>query len=86
MAGRVAQDLREADLPVDAPVWAALTALADPVRLRIILMLREREQCVCHLTETLGLSQGTVSYHIGLLKRAGLVQDRRDLHDARWVY
>ena len=46
----------------------------------------EREQCVCHLTETLGLSQGTVSYHIGLLKRAGLVQDRRDLHDARWVY
>ncbi|MCL5264181.1 MAG: metalloregulator ArsR/SmtB family transcription factor [Chloroflexi bacterium] len=86
MAGRVAQDLREADLPVDAPVWAALTALADPVRLRIILMLREREQCVCHLTETLGLSQGTVSYHMGLLKRAGLVQDRRDLHDARWVY
>lgn len=86
MAGRVAQDLREADLPVDASVWAALTALADPVRLRIVLMLREREQCVCHLTEALGLSQGTISYHIGLLKRAGLVQDRRDPYDARWVY
>ncbi len=86
MAGRVAQDLREAELPVDAPVWAALTALADPVRLRIILMLREREQCVCHLTEALGLSQGTISYHMGLLKRAGLVQDRRDPCNARWVY
>ena len=86
MAGRVAQELREADLPVDATVWAALTALADPVRLRIVLMLREREQCVCHLTDALGLSQGTISYHMGLLKRAALVQDRRDPYDARWVY
>ncbi|MDO8670642.1 MAG: metalloregulator ArsR/SmtB family transcription factor [Dehalococcoidia bacterium] len=86
MAGRVAQDLREADLPVDTAVWEALTALADPVRLRIVLMLREREQCVCHLTGALGLSQGTVSYHMGLLKRAGLVEDRRDPCDARWVY
>ena len=86
MAGRVAQDLREADLPVDAAVWAALTALADPMRLRIVLLLREREQCVCHLTEALGLSQGTVSYHMGLLKGAGLVEDRRDPYDARWVY
>lgn len=86
MAGRIAQDVREVDLPVNAIVWAALTALADPVRLRILLMLREREQCVCHLTEALGLSQGTISYHMGLLKRAGLVQDRRDPCDARWVY
>ncbi|MBI2954733.1 MAG: winged helix-turn-helix transcriptional regulator [Chloroflexi bacterium] len=86
MAGRVAQDLREADLPVDAAVWEALTALADPMRLRIIMMLREREQCVCHLTDTLGLSQGTVSYHMRLLKRAGLVRDRRDPCDARWTY
>jgi len=86
LAGRVAQDLREAELPVDAAVWTALTALADPVRLRIVLMLREREQCVCHLTEALGLSQGTVSYHMQLLKRGHLVQDRRDPYDARWVY
>ncbi len=86
MAGRVAQLLREVDLPVDVTVWAALTALADPVRLRIILMLREREQCVCHLTDALGLSQGTISHHMGLLKRAGLVEDRRDCCDARWVY
>ncbi len=86
MAGRVARRVREAALPVDPALWAALLALADPLRLRVIAMLREREQCVCHLTEALGLSQGTVSHHMGFLKRAGLVRERRDLHDARWVY
>lgn len=78
--------VRKAALPVDADVWAALTALADPVRFRIFLLLRQREQCVCHLTEGLGLSQGTVSHHMRLLKRAGLVEDRNDPRDARWVY
>lgn len=86
MAGRVSQQAREAELPVDTRLWAGLVALADPVRLRIVLMLREREQCNCHLTERLGLSQGTISYHMGLLKRAGLVRDRRDPDDTRWVY
>lgn len=64
-------------------LWCALQALGDPVRLRIIQLLRRREQCVCHLTNLLGLSQGTVSYHVGVLKRVGLVEDRRD---ARWTY
>ncbi len=60
-----------------------LAALATLVRLRIILTLRDREQCVCHLTEALGLSQGTISYHMGILEQAGLVDDRRDSGDAR---
>ena len=63
-----------------------LMALADPARLAIFQMLRQREQCVCHLTDATGLSQGTVSYHMGILKRAELVCDRRDPNDARWVY
>lgn len=67
-------------------LWVGLSALANPVRLRIISMLQGREQCVCHLTEALGLSQGTISYHMGLLKHAGLVEDRHDPDDARWVY
>ena len=86
VAGRVAQEVREAALPIDMTVWTALAALADPVRLRIILMLRQQEQCVCHLTEGLALTQGTVSYHMGILKRAGLVRERRDAADGRWVY
>lgn len=67
-------------------LWGGLSALANPTRLRIVLMLREREQCVCHLTQALGLTQGTVSYHMGVLRQAGLVEDRRDTSDARWVY
>ena len=84
MAGRPSVEERRAGaLTEDAALWTAFQALADPVRLSIVRMLREREQCVCHLTEVLGLSQPTISHHVGLLKRAGLVLDRRD---ARWTY
>ena len=86
VAGRVMRCLREELAAVDADLLAALVALADPVRLKIVLMLRQRERCVCDLAEALHLSQGTVSHHMGLLKRAGLVRDRRDPDDFRWVY
>ena len=86
LAGRVLQRQRAARLPIDDGLWLALSALGDPVRLRIVTLLVEREQCVCHLTETLGLSQGTISHHMGVLKRACLVRDRRDPDDARWAY
>ncbi len=65
---------------------AALQALADPSRLKIVRLLRRREQCVCHLTEALDVKQSTVSHHMAVLKKAGLVVDRRDETDARWVY
>jgi ArsR family transcriptional regulator, arsenate/arsenite/antimonite-responsive transcriptional repressor len=86
VAGRVLQRQREVHLPFEEGLWLALSALADPVRLRIVALLAEREQCVCHLTAELGLSQGTISHHMGVLKRAGLVRDRHDPDDARWVY
>jgi len=86
VAGRVLQRQREAQLPVEDALRLALSALADPTRLRIVTLLVVREQCVCHLTEMLGLSQGTISHHMGVLKRAGLVRDRRDPDDTRWVY
>lgn len=71
---------------VSSRLLPVLQALADPARLRIVLMLREGERCVCHLTEALGLTQGTVSHHMAVLRRAGLVQDRRGGSDARWVH
>ncbi len=85
MAGRPSVEERRATAALhdDQALWSALQALADPIRLSIVRMLREREQCVCHLTEALGLSQPTISHHVSLLKRAGLVLDRRD---ARWTY
>jgi ArsR family transcriptional regulator, arsenate/arsenite/antimonite-responsive transcriptional repressor len=56
---------------------AALKALADPARLRIISLLQAQpdgEACVCHLTEPLGLGQPTVSHHLKVLLEAGLVE------------
>ncbi|MEZ5191018.1 MAG: metalloregulator ArsR/SmtB family transcription factor [Schumannella sp.] len=53
---------------------AALKALADPARLRLISMVaahEDGEACVCDLTEPLGLSQPTVSHHLKVLVDAG---------------
>jgi ArsR family transcriptional regulator len=65
---------------------AALRVLADPGRLRILSLVRaqpDREACVCHLTEALGLSQPTVSHHLKVLYDAGMLErDRR----GTWVY
>ena len=58
-------------------------ALADPARLRILMLLRQGELCVCQLMPVLKLHQSHVSWHLSVLKRAGLITDRRD---GRWVY
>ena len=65
---------------------AALRALADPTRFRLYLMLRQGEACVCELAEGLGLAENLVSHHLKALRMVGLVRDRRDPADARWVY
>jgi len=62
---------------------AVTKALADPARLRIILALRDRELCVCQLTELLGLAFSTVSKHLSILQHAGLITARKD---QRWVW
>jgi ArsR family transcriptional regulator len=53
-------------------------ALADRTRLRIIALLGNNEVCVCHLHDSLGLPQPTVSRHLAYLRRTGLVSTRRD--------
>jgi DNA-binding transcriptional ArsR family regulator len=53
-------------------------ALMHPVRLEILDVLREGEQCVCHMEATLGYRQAYISQHLSVLRDAGLVQDRRD--------
>ncbi len=62
---------------------APFKGLADPTRLRIAILLYGCELCVCDLTDILALPQPTISRHMGNLKVAGLVEDRRD---GRWVY
>jgi len=60
-----------------------LTALAEPTRLAAIRLLWDgREHCVCELMQTLKVTQSRMSRHMGTLKAAGLLTDRRD---AQWV-
>jgi ArsR family transcriptional regulator, arsenate/arsenite/antimonite-responsive transcriptional repressor len=53
-------------------------ALADRTRLRILALLGNNEVCVCHMHDSLGLPQPTVSRHLAYLRKSGLVSARRD--------
>ncbi len=55
-----------------------LGLLAEPSRLRILLLLGHRELCVCQIMGVLGMSQPLVSRNLALLSRAGLLSARRD--------
>jgi len=58
-------------------------ALSDETRLEIIELLRKGERCVCELTDTLDAAQSRLSFHLRVLKDAGVVRDRKD---GRWVH
>lgn len=59
------------------PILHALKSLADPTRLRILLLLQGQELAVTELQEILGIGQSRASNHLAQLKRAGLVVQRR---------
>jgi ArsR family transcriptional regulator len=69
-------------LPLAAPTVADLDALfkafADPTRLRILNVLAAGELCVCDVVDILELPQPTVSRHLAVLRREGLVEATRD--------
>src|SRR5437764_2751286 len=54
-----------------------LRLLADPTRLRLLLLLHEAELTVAELQEILGMGQSRISSHLAQLKRAGIVEARR---------
>lgn len=68
---------------VDMNPTSLFRALAEPIRLRIVVLLLAGEMCVCELTTTLRLPQSTVSRHMARLRAAGLVRSRRC---GKWVY
>ena len=55
-----------------------LKALSHSTRLAILDILRDGEQCVCHMEATLGLRQAYISQQLMILKQAGLLESRRD--------
>jgi ArsR family transcriptional regulator, arsenate/arsenite/antimonite-responsive transcriptional repressor len=66
---------------VDMEQW--FRVFADQTRLRLINLLGDDEVCVCFLTEILKSPQSTISRHLSYLKRAGLVDSRRD---GKWMH
>ncbi|MEX2110470.1 MAG: metalloregulator ArsR/SmtB family transcription factor [Gemmatimonadaceae bacterium] len=58
-------------------------ALSDETRVEIVEMLGRGERCVCDLTDALDAAQSRLSFHLKVLKDAGIVRDRKD---GRWVH
>jgi ArsR family transcriptional regulator, arsenate/arsenite/antimonite-responsive transcriptional repressor len=58
-------------------------ALSDPTRLAILAMLQGGECCVCDLQSALDAAQSRLSFHLRVLREAGLVTDRKD---GRWSW
>jgi ArsR family transcriptional regulator len=58
-------------------------AFSDETRLELIHLLKKGERCVCDLTGALDAAQSRLSFHLKVLKDAGIVTDRKD---GRWVH
>ena len=58
-------------------------ALSDETRLRVIKLLENGELCVCDIFTALEMSQPKVSFHLNVLKEAGLLKDRKQ---GRWTH
>jgi ArsR family transcriptional regulator, arsenate/arsenite/antimonite-responsive transcriptional repressor len=72
--------------PTAERLATSFKAVSDPARLRLLSLILARpdaEACVCELTAPLGLSQPTVTHHLQVLHRAGLVErEKRGV----WAY
>jgi ArsR family transcriptional regulator len=58
-------------------------ALSDETRLRTLKLLEDGELCVCDIVAALDLVQPKVSFHLKILKDAGLIMDRRQ---GKWIH
>ena len=54
-----------------------MKALAHPTRLFILNLLKDGEKCVCEINEKTGSDMSTISKHLSLLKKEGMIQDRK---------
>jgi len=77
------ESIERAETVERATLLAGFHALGDPIRLGAIEHLRQGELCVCDLCELLGVSQSKLSFHLKVLREAGLIEVRQD---GRWNY
>jgi ArsR family transcriptional regulator len=64
-------------------ILATFKALSDETRLKILKLLEQGELCVCDLVAALDMIQPRVSFHLGILKKARLVKDRKE---GKWMH
>jgi ArsR family transcriptional regulator len=93
MGGIPACSLERSRVPLPALVAAEpleqqqarqlLKALADPLRLDLVQALSGGERCVCDLVADLNLAQSRLSFHLKVMREAGLIEAREE---GRWVY
>jgi ArsR family transcriptional regulator len=60
-----------------------LKAISDPLRLKILHLLKNGELCACHIDSALNKPQSTISHHLSLLKKANLLNWRKE---GKWTY
>jgi ArsR family transcriptional regulator, arsenate/arsenite/antimonite-responsive transcriptional repressor len=58
-------------------------ALSDETRLKILKILEQGELCVCDIVAALNMIQPNISFHLGVLKEAGFIKDRRQ---GKWIH
>lgn len=76
--------MQSKSLPLtQSAIASGFHALSEPLRIRLIELLRDQELCVCELCEVLEVSQSKLSFHLKTLKQAGLVRSRQE---GRWIY
>ncbi len=64
-------------------ILSIFKSLSDETRLRILKLLEYGELCVCDIVAALDMIQPNVSFHLGVLKEAGLIKDRRQ---GKWIH
>ena len=68
---------------ISKQIAAPLSSIASPQRIAILLAIGKGEACVCHLETALGLRQAYISQHLMALRKADILQDRRE---GRYVF
>ncbi|MGD1857161.1 MAG: ArsR/SmtB family transcription factor [Leptolyngbyaceae cyanobacterium] len=68
---------------VSIDVLPLLQAFSESYRLKVIELLRDRELCACDIASHLGISASKLSFHLKILREAGLIQGRQE---GRWIY
>ena len=68
---------------ISKQIATPLSAIASPQRIAILLLIGKGEACVCHLEASLGWRQAYISQHLMVLRKADILQDRRE---GRYIY